>query len=112
MSVALARLLVFGSSATVLVLEILAGRLMAPYVGVTLETFTGIIGVVLAGIAFGAWWGGRLADRHEPAKLLPPLLLVSGAFVLLVPVLTDLVGPSMRAAGPCLLYTSDAADEN
>ncbi len=100
MSVALARLLVFGSSATVLVLEILAGRLMAPYVGVTLETFTGIIGVVLAGIAFGAWWGGRLADRHEPAKLLPPLLLVSGAFVLLVPVLTDLVGPSMRAAGP------------
>ena len=26
------------------------------YVGVTLETFTGIIGVVLAGIAFGIFW--------------------------------------------------------
>ena len=39
---------------------------MAPYVGVTLETFTGIIGVVLAGIAAGAWLGGRAADEVPP----------------------------------------------
>ena len=96
----LARVLVFGSSAVVLVLEILAGRLMAPYVGVTLETFTGIIGVVLAGIAVGAWWGGRVADRRDPGSFLGPLLLVSAVFVFLAPVLTDLVGPWMRAAGP------------
>ncbi len=44
-------MLVFGSSAAVLVLEIISGRLMAPYLGVSLETFTGIIGVVLTGIA-------------------------------------------------------------
>ena len=43
----MARALVAGSSAAVLVLEILAGRLLAPYVGVSLETFTGIIGIVL-----------------------------------------------------------------
>ena len=49
--------MVFGTSASVLVLEILAERLMAPYVGVMLETCTGIIGVVLAGIAAGAWLG-------------------------------------------------------
>jgi hypothetical protein len=45
--------LVFFTSGAVLVLEILAARLLAPYVGVTLETYTGIIGVVLAGIAVG-----------------------------------------------------------
>ncbi|MDP8954677.1 MAG: fused MFS/spermidine synthase, partial [Actinomycetota bacterium] len=41
--------LVFCTSAAVLVLEILAGRLVAPYVGVSIETFTGVIGTVLAG---------------------------------------------------------------
>ena len=44
---------VFAASAAVLVMEILANRLMAPYVGVSLETFTGIIGVVLAGLVQG-----------------------------------------------------------
>jgi len=45
---------VFVASAAILVLEIVAGRILAPYVGVTLQSFTGIIGTVLAAIAFGA----------------------------------------------------------
>jgi len=51
-------------------LEILAGRLMAPYVGVSLETFTGIIGTVLAGIALGSAVGGRMADKRDPVPLI------------------------------------------
>ena len=58
-----AEILTFIAAACVLVLEIAAGRLLAPYVGVTLQTWTGIIGVILGGIALGAWAGGRLADR-------------------------------------------------
>ncbi len=64
----LAIALVVGTSAAVLVLEILAGRLLAPYVGVSLETYTGIIGTVLAGIAVGAWFGGVAADRIDPRR--------------------------------------------
>lgn len=95
-----ARLLVFGTSAAVLVLEIVAGRLMAPYIGVSLETFTGIIGVVLAGIALGAWAGGVAADRTEPGPLVGPLIAVSGVFVVVAPQVVDFFGPTMRAAGP------------
>ena len=40
--------LVFAASGAVLVLEILGIRLLAPYVGLTLETTTAIIGTVLA----------------------------------------------------------------
>lgn len=76
---ALASLIVFTTSAAVLVLEILAGRLLAPYVGVTLETFTAIIGVVLGAMALGTWVGGILADRTAPARLLPPCLVLGGA---------------------------------
>jgi len=64
MSHRLARSLVFFSSASVLVIELLAARILAPYVGVSLETFTGIIGVVLAGIAVRSRsWGSLPAAR-------------------------------------------------
>ena len=54
---------VFVSSAVLLVIEITAGRLIAPYVGVTLYSWTSIIGVILAGLSLGNWIGGRMADR-------------------------------------------------
>lgn len=94
MSTLSARALVFFSSAAVLVLEILAGRMMAPYVGVTLETFTGIIGTVLAGIALGSWLGGRLADRYPPTRLLPLILVTGGVLALLTYPIVTVVGPS------------------
>ena len=59
----LAGAVLFFTSGSVLVLEILAGRLLAPYLGVRLEVYTAIIGTVLAGISVGTWLGGRLADR-------------------------------------------------
>jgi len=49
------------SSAGGLVLEIVAGRLIAPYVGMSLYTWTAIIAVVLTGFSIGHWIGGRLA---------------------------------------------------
>ena len=79
----LAVLRVMVSSAAVLVLEILAGRLLAPYIGVSLETYTGIIGTVLAGIALGAGLGGRMADRRDPRALLPVLFVAGGAAAML-----------------------------
>ena len=40
-----AGILAFCTSASILVMEVLAGRLLAPYVGVTLETTSAIIGM-------------------------------------------------------------------
>ena len=48
-----ASIIVFISSFCVMVIELLAGRLLAPYIGVSLYTWTSIIGVILAGIALG-----------------------------------------------------------
>jgi spermidine synthase/MFS family permease len=87
--------LVFASSASVLVLEILAGRLLAPFAGVTLETFTAIIGTILGGIALGSWMGGRLADRYEPRRLLGPEMAAGGLLALTMPPLIQLLGPAL-----------------
>jgi len=51
--------LVFGASAAVLVVEIVALRLLAPYLGLTLETSTIVIGSALAAIAAGSWSGTK-----------------------------------------------------
>lgn len=106
----LAALLVFVSSGAVLVLETLAGRLLAPYVGVTLESFTGIIGTILAGIALGSWYGGRLADRHDPRRLLGPTVVIGGILSLLSIPVIDYLGANMRGAtaGIVVLLTAAA----
>ncbi|PJE99412.1 spermidine synthase [Streptomyces carminius] len=80
-----AAVLVFGASAAVLVVEIVALRLLAPYLGLTLETSTLVIGIALTAIALGSWLGGRVADRIDPRRLLGPALGVSGAVVALTP---------------------------
>ncbi|KAF3469258.1 fused MFS/spermidine synthase [Streptomyces sp. Tu 3180] len=80
-----AAVLVFGASAAVLVVEIVALRLLAPYLGLTLETSTMVIGIALTAIALGSWLGGRIADQVDPRRLLGPSLGVSGAVVALTP---------------------------
>lgn len=92
----LAGALVFGTSAAVLVLEILALRLLAPYLGLTLETSTAVIGIALAAIATGAWSGGRAADRIEPARAVGPLVLLGGVLYLAVVPLVRWAGEAVR----------------
>jgi hypothetical protein len=100
----LAVVLVAGTSAAVLVLEILASRLLAPYVGVSLNTYTGIIGTILAGIAVGAWAGGVLADRFDPRRLLPVLLMLGGALAIAtIPVVRGIGNGSSGGGGPMIL---------
>jgi len=94
-----ALILVAVTSGLVLVLEILAGRLMAPYVGVSLDTFTGIIGTILAGIAAGAGIGGVLADRRDPLKLIAQALFYGGALTWLSIPIVSTLGPNL-GSGP------------
>lgn len=103
-----AMILVAATSGLVLVLEIIAGRLMAPYVGVSLDTFTGIIGTILAGIAVGAAVGGTLADRHDPLKLIAQALFYGGALTWLsIPIVTAL-GPGL-GSGPVAIVVLAAS---
>ena len=83
---------VFLASFSVLVIEIVAGRILAPYVGVSLYTWTSIVGVVLAGISVGAYLGGIIADRYPHLSTLGWILFLSGLGVVSISPLTDLIG--------------------
>ncbi|MDM4720930.1 fused MFS/spermidine synthase [Micromonospora sp. WMMA1363] len=91
----LAAFLVFFSSGSVLVLETAALRLVGPYVGVTLQVTSSVIGIALAAIAYGAWAGGWLADRRDPRTLLAPALVLAG-------IATAVTLPVVRYAGEVL----------
>ena len=87
-----ANIVVFIASFCTLVIELVAGRIMAPYVGVSLYTWTSIIGVVLAGISIGAYLGGLLADRFPRHSTLGWLLFASGVGAFAISPLTNLLG--------------------
>ncbi len=87
-----ANVVVFIASFCTLVIELVAGRILAPYVGVSLYTWTSIIGVVLAGISIGAYLGGRIADRYPRSSTLGWLLFLSGLGAFSISPLTNLVG--------------------
>jgi MFS family permease len=97
---------VFLSSALLLVLEIVAGRLIAPYVGVSLYTWTSIIGVILAGLSLGNWIGGVWADRGGDGRSAGLVLGLGGvSCILALPLLTWL-GAAVQEAGVGLLGAS------
>jgi MFS family permease len=90
-----ARIVVIVSGAAILVVETLSTRLVAPYVGLTLESTTAVIGVALAGIAAGASFGGRWSDVLPPRRVASGALVVGGLGVLAVRPLVRVLGPSL-----------------
>ena len=94
--------IVFVSSGCIMVLELVAGRIIAPYVGVSLYTWTSVIGVILAGISLGNYLGGWLADRWASLRLLGLIFLLGGlsAFIIL---LAEGIGYQMPDSWPIVL---------
>lgn len=89
-------------SAAALVVEILAGRMLAPYVGMSLYTWTGVIACVLAGLSAGHWLGGRLdpGDRIRTEARIGTVLATAALAVGASPWL-------LRATAPILLDFAD-----
>ncbi|HAL46596.1 MAG: hypothetical protein FI707_11265 [SAR202 cluster bacterium] len=89
-------LIVFTASACGLIIEIVAGRILAPTIGVSLYTWTSIIGIVLAGISIGAYLGGRVADRFPSSTTLGVILLAGGVASMSILPLVDLASDAFR----------------
>ena len=87
--------IVFISGLCIMVVELVAGRLVAKHIGSSLYTWTSIIGVILAGISIGNWLGGKLADRYRPEGMLGFLFLISSALTLSMLWLENVVGADL-----------------
>jgi spermidine synthase len=92
--------LVFGAGIGALATEITASRLLAPYFGSSTIVWANLIGIVLAALAVGYWFGGRLADRRPEPRLLGSVVLGAAVFVAVIPF----------AAKPFLDFTVEGLD--
>jgi predicted membrane-bound spermidine synthase len=66
-------------------IEMLAGRLLAPFFGTAQPIWAAVIGMTLLYLALGYHLGGRLADRRPDARLLYGLISLAGITTACVP---------------------------
>ncbi len=70
------------NGALIMIVELVAARIITPYVGSSSFVWTAIIGVMLAALAAGYAWGGRLADNTQSSIGLGKILFVASLCVL------------------------------
>ncbi|KAF0218762.1 MAG: hypothetical protein FD174_2545 [Geobacteraceae bacterium] len=77
--------------ALVMVIEVLGSRVIGPFFGASLFVWTSLIAVTLVALSAGYAVGGIFSDRRETPDYLYGIILLSGFFVLLIPLLKGTV---------------------
>lgn len=89
----------FLAGAAMMVIEICAYRLLAPFFGNSVYTWTALIGVILIAFSVGGYLGGHLADRKMALDLLGWLLAGSAVLTFFIPALHTVFALSLSARG-------------
>lgn len=63
--------------AVTMILELTGSRIVAPYFGTTIFTWTSLIGTILGSLSIGYWLGGKLADKKISLRILSRLLFTN-----------------------------------
>src|SRR5712691_4783309 len=79
----------------VLIIEITAIRMLAPFFGNSIFTISSVIGIILAALGLGYYLGGTLADRRPSAVWFFSLIVIAGFSVLLLQFLNAVLLPGI-----------------
>jgi spermidine synthase len=79
----------------VLIIEITATRMLAPFFGNSIFTISSVIGIVLAALGVGYYLGGLLSDRRPSAVWFFSLIVIAGFSVLLLQFLNAVLLPGI-----------------
>jgi spermidine synthase len=79
----------------VLIVEIIAIRMLAPFFGNSIFTVSSVIGIVLAALGLGYRLGGSLADRNPSTVWFFSVIVIAGFSVLLLQFLNAVVLPGI-----------------
>ncbi len=93
---------VFVCGAVVMVYEIIGSRILAPHIGTSTYVWTSLIGVILAALSFGYWFGGKLADKRPAVGVLASAIFAAAGLVSLTILVKDVV-LAFIAASPLIL---------
>lgn len=82
---------VFACGAFVMAFEIVASRILAPFIGTSTYIWTSLIGVILASLSLGYHLGGRMADRRPDLRSLAALIFAAGTLVAVTELIKEIV---------------------
>ncbi len=94
-------LIVFTTGACVMIMELVGSRVLAPYLGTSIVVWTSIIGIILACLSLGYWYGGKLADQKPNWQSFATVIFLSAIYIGLVGFLKEWV------LGLIQVFTSD-----
>lgn len=86
---------VFVTGASVLVIELVGTRILAPYFGSGIYTWSALIAITMAALALGYKIGGDIADRYPNTSILYTLCAAAGTWTALTFWLAELFLPSL-----------------
>ena len=84
-------LVVFVCGAMTMVLELVAARVLSPYVGSSNLIWTSIIGIMLVFMSLGYWAGGKIADKKHDINDLSQFILISAITTSIIPILETII---------------------
>jgi spermidine synthase len=90
-------------------LEMVAARVLAPYLGNSIYVWGAVISVVMIALSLGYALGGQVADRFGAARSLPPVIAAAALATVAAPLIADAVLPSTASLGPRLGSLAAAA---
>lgn len=94
------RFIVFACGAALMGLEMVAARVLAPYLGNSIHVWGAVISVVMIALSIGYALGGQLADRFGAARSLPPVIAAAGLFTAVAPMVAEVVLRPAAELGP------------
>ena len=83
--------IVFLAGAISMGLEIVAARVLSPYVGSSNLVWTSIIGIMLASMSIGYWIGGKKADNGADENTMSSILLYSAVSTSIISLLETVI---------------------
>ncbi len=83
------------ASASLMIIELVFARMLAPYLGVSVFTWTAVIGSVLVGMSVGSYAGGVIADRTSHRLALAKMFALTGVATLVLNYTVPILGNAM-----------------
>lgn len=80
---------VFVTGAAIMILEIVGAKVLASYIGSSIIVWSGLIGVILACLSLGYWYGGKKADQEPSYKTFSAIIFFGAIAVFLAAVLKE-----------------------
>lgn len=95
-------LIVFVCGAALMSLELVAARVLAPYMGNSIYVWGSVISMVMVALSLGYWLGGQAADRYGTRRTLPLAIAAAALTTVVIPVIAEPVLPWAAQLGPRL----------